>query len=60
MKSVDLNMLLVILTSFLLLGGSASAQDDIGCFVPGKCVYSNTVGISFPVDPNGCLEVILI
>ena len=53
-------MMFIVFASFLLLGFSASAQDDIGCFVPGKCIESNTVGISFPVDPNGCLQAINI
>ena len=45
------------LTIFLLFVFSASAQDDIGCFVAGQCKDSNTVGLSFPVDSNGCLQV---
>ena len=57
--SVNQSKMLAFFTiSLLLLGFSASAQDDIGCFVAGKCTDSNTVGISFPADPNGCLQVI--
>ena len=55
-KSVALKMLLVVLASVFLLGVSVSAQDDIGCFVPWKCINSNTVGLSFPPDANKCLR----
>ena len=60
---ICLKMLLVtvVLASYLLhIFPVTAAQDNIGCFVQGKCIDSNAVKISFPLDPNGCLQVILL
>ena len=41
---------------FALLEVNAS---DIDCFVKGSCADSTEVGISFPENSNGCLQVII-